>query len=85
MKRSIERASWSTPQKSLFLAGAMAAEYPVPTGLMKTRSERSSKLSGLSSNGYGAGGVKSGKDDWIRFGPNEPSNRKTDDEPGPPL
>ena len=57
----------------------------MPTGLMNTRSEWSSRLSGLSSSVYGAGGVKSGMLVLIRRGANDPSSRNTDDDPGPPL
>ena len=57
----------------------------MPTGFTNTRSLRSSRLSGLSSSVYGAGGVKPGIDVLIRFGANEPSSTNTDDDPGPPL
>src|SRR6516162_10067309 len=80
-----EAASRSTPQKSLFLKGAIAAENPVPTGLMKTRSVLSKRLSGLSSIAYGAGGMNPGKLVLIRFGAKDPKSTHTADDPGPPL
>src|SRR5215813_1711639 len=77
--------SESTPQKSLFCALPTAVLNPVPTGSMKTRSDRSSRHSGLSNSLYGAGGVIPAFTVATRRGPKEPMCSHTDEEPGPPL
>src|SRR5215831_395119 len=77
--------SESMPQKSLFCALPTAVLKPVPTGSINTRSERSSKHSGLSSSLYGAGGVMPAFTVATRRGPNEPMCSHTEEEPGPPL
>src|SRR5215470_5303345 len=85
MNCASDLTSESTPQKSLFCALPTDVLKPVPTGSMKTRSERSSKQSGLSSSLYGAGGVIPAFTVATRRGPNEPMCSQTEEEPGPPL
>src|SRR5579859_2205482 len=85
MNCASDLTSESTPQKSLFCAFPTAVLKPVPTGSMKTRSERSSKHSGFSSSLYGAGGVMPAFTVATRRGPNEPMCNQSEDDPGPPL
>src|SRR5882724_12995811 len=85
MNCASDLTSESTPQKSLFCALPTAVLKPVPTGSIKTRSERSSKHSGLSSNLYGAGGVIPAFTVATLRGANEPMCSQSEEAPGPPL
>src|SRR5437667_10026619 len=85
MNCASDLTSESTPQKSLFCAFPTALLKPVPTGSMNTKSDRSSRHSGLSSNLYGAGGVMPAFTVATRRGPNEPMCNQMDEDPGPPL
>src|SRR6266850_7845566 len=85
MNWASDLTSESTPQKSLFCALPTAELNPVPTGSINTKSDRSSRHSGLSSNLYGAGGVIPAFTVTTRRGPNDPMCSHTEEAPGPPL
>src|SRR5207302_3077130 len=72
-------------QKSLSCALPTAWLKPVPTGSINTRSDLSSRQSGLSMSFYGAGGVTPALMVTTRRGPIDPMCSQTEDEPGPPL
>src|SRR2546430_17164581 len=85
MNCASDLTSESTPQKSLFCALPTAVLKPVPTGSIKTRSERSSKHSGLSSNLYGAGRVMPAFTVGTPGGGEETVCSQSEGAPGAPL